>query len=310
MIAYAKHLRALVQRTLSRSPAARPATPFIVGAPRSGTTLLRMMIDAHPSIAIPPETGFVPAAAKLQAGTTVELRELLARLVTEAATWVDFGLDAELFRHELTLLPEPFSIAEGVRTFYRLYARSHGKTGFGDKTPGYVFSMPEIEALLPEVAFIHIIRDGRDAALSLRPLWFSPGHGIDQQASHWLRHVRAARDGGRACRKYHEVRFEDLVRDTPTQLRRICEFLDLAYHPMMLRSHERAAARLAEHRERTGPGGRVFLTKTQRIAQQWRTTTPPDAGRIAVWKTSMSLEEQREFARAAGGLLKELGYEV
>lgn len=72
----------------------------------------------------------------------------------------------------------PALLAEGVRLFYRLYARRHGKARWGDKTLLYRLHLTEIEKILPEAHFIHSIRDGRDVALSLREVWFAPSQDI------------------------------------------------------------------------------------------------------------------------------------
>ena len=99
--------------------------PVIIGAPRSGTTLLRFMIDSHPLMAIPPETGFLAASALFDCDTRTA--EGLNRLVTtfppETPAWQDFGLDAAEFRDELQRL-EPFNTGDGFRTFYRLWLRT------------------------------------------------------------------------------------------------------------------------------------------------------------------------------------------
>ena len=88
---------------LHRAPGdRRPATPWVVGVGRSGTTLLRLMLDAHPDLAIPAETHFVPAvieAAKRGAGP-----DQLASLITDARTWDDFGLDAALLGRRIAAL--------------------------------------------------------------------------------------------------------------------------------------------------------------------------------------------------------------
>jgi hypothetical protein len=149
--------------------------PCIVGVPRSGTTLLRLMLDAHPQFAIPPETGFLPRAARLSPPLFLRTRlfDLLTHFPRSAPNWADFHMDASEFQQALWQI-RPFTVAEGVRAFYRLYAQHHRKTRSGDKTPLYALEMPAIRRLLPEARFIHVIRDGRDVALSLRKTWFTP----------------------------------------------------------------------------------------------------------------------------------------
>lgn len=284
--------------------------PVVVGAPRSGTTLLRLMLDAHPALAVPPETGFLPMLAALDgpaARDPAALAAAIAGFPPGMPNWPDFRLEEAALRAAITALPEP-SPAGAARCFYRLYAARFGKPRWGDKTPVHAFGLPEIARLLPEAAVIHIIRDGRDAALSLRPMWFAPGRDMASLAAHWRDFVTAARRGAAACPRAMEVRYEDLVRAPEPVLRRIARFLDLPYDPAMAEPHCRAAERIAEHQERRRADGTLVVDRERRLAQQWRTTTPPDPSRIGVWRDALAAGERAEFAGVAGGLLDELGY--
>jgi hypothetical protein len=284
--------------------------PIIVGSPRSGTTLLRLMLDSHPEMAIPPETGFLPAAQKLE-GKGDELRERFFEMIVtfpaSAPAWGDFQIRKEAFHARLEEI-RPFSIADGFRLFYRMYAARFGKARWGDKTPLYCQHLPYLQDLLPEARFIHLVRDGRDAAVSLRERWFSPGFEIETQAHHWRDNVEAARRDGPGCRHFLEVRFEDLVQAPEAVLRRICGFVDLDYHPDMLRFPERAPGRLEEHRTRYRPDGSVLVSHEERLRQQAHVQNPPDASKIGIWRQALSEEEARRFEEIAGDLLAAYGY--
>ena len=286
--------------------------PVIVGSPRSGTTLLRFMLDAHSGLAIPPETGFLTLGNRLK-GRGDALRERFFQAVVnyppEFPSWPDFEVSQEDFRKALTEV-EPFNVSEGFRTFYRLYAARHGKPRWGDKTPIYCLHLDAVRSVLPEARFLHIIRDGRDAALSLRKMWFSPGREIETQAAYWRDCVLAARRAGAGRGDYLEVRYEELVLDTRPTLERVCEHVGLSFEPAMLSYYERTPARLREHKGRARPDGTTFLTREERVRQQERTTQPPDPSCVFDWKRSMSRDDDRRFKSVAGDLLKELGYEA
>jgi hypothetical protein len=286
--------------------------PIIIGSPRSGTTLLRLMLDSHSELTIPPETGFLALAPTLR-GRGDKLREKFFRAVTNHPqpfpAWPDFEIPEGDFWAALTEIV-PFTVSEGFRTFYRLYAARLGKSRWGDKTPLYCQELDTIRRVLPEGRFIHIIRDGRDAALSLRGMWFSPGWEIETQAAYWRKNILSARRAGLGRPDYLEVRYEDLILSTRVVLERICAFVGLTWEESMLTYYTRAPQRLKEHKGRSRKDGSLMLTGEQRLSQQKRTTEPPDPTCVFAWKQSMSTEEKLRFHRVAGDLLKDLGYEV
>lgn len=286
--------------------------PILVGAPRSGTTLLRLMLDAHPDLAIPPETGFL-AAARAWAGTpgidATSLADLLTTFPPEAPAWDDFGIPATDLRRRLSAV-RPFEVPDGIRAFYRAYAERFGASRWGDKTPVYCRHIVDIEAVLPEARFVHIVRDGRDVAVSLRQRWFSPGHDIDVQAEFWRTHVMDGHEQGQHARHYLEVRFEDLVRHPARTLATICDFVEIDLRPEMLAHHERAPARLAEHGARYRVDGSLVVSREERMSQQRTTTRPPDPSEIGRARTELTSDEWTRFGEVAGDALRLFGYEV
>jgi len=262
------------------------------------------MLDSHPDIAIPPETGFL-AQAQLQpnAGPCQFVRHL-----ESFDTWPDFHLESERLLARVSGMGT-FNLSDAYRAFYAAYAARFSKPRYGDKTPIYVFHMQKIQELFPEAVFIHIIRDGRDAAMSLEKQWFSPGKGIAAQAKMWADFVAAARASATHVSRYLEVKFEDLILSTERTLSNVCEFIGVDFAPAMLSYHERTPARLQEHEGRNFSNGLV-LTKRDRINQQIRTTQPPQKDLVFAWRRQMGPEQVREFQQVAGGTLSELGYEL
>lgn len=284
-----------------------PPMPVIVGAGRSGTTLLRLMLDAHPLMSIPPETHFVPHVAGLS-DEGGDARDRFLAAVTSFETWPDFAMTNETFSAALTRLAS-FSVAEGVRTFYRVYAQAHGKSRWGDKTPDYCLHLELLGRLLPEARFIHIIRDGRDVAVSIRPLHFSPGDTMEALARDWVHRVRTARAQAADVEHYREVRYEDLVTDPSGHLRAVAAYVDLPWDDVMLRYWRQAPDRLAEAQDRFHPvTGELVVSKAQRLANHEWTAHPPERSRVGRWREVLTPRETEEYLRVAADLLGELGY--
>jgi hypothetical protein len=272
--------------------------PFVVGVGRSGTTLLRLMLDAHPLLAIGPETQFVPELPG--ADDPIEA-------IVGARTWGDFGLDPDEFARTAA----GQDLAGVLRTFYSLYAESQGKSRWGEKTPGYVREMDSIAAVLPEARFIHLIRDGRDVALSRRARGMGADKPMAKTANLWRRRIEDARNQARALDgRYMELRYEDLVADAEPELRAICAFIELDFDPAMLRHSDGAEGRLAELGDLEAVGGRQARDAHERASAHALARQPASTARTGTWRTEMSPEDEREFESVAGELLRDLGYDL
>jgi hypothetical protein len=278
--------------------------PIIVGVPRSGTTLLRMMIDAHPEVAIPPETGFLPTLAELD---QTQGADEAARIITAFQSWPDFKLDPTALAAAIHRLSPP-TPAEAARAFYRLYAERFGKSRWGDKTPTYGSSIDRIASLLPEARFVHIIRDGRDVMLSVRNLWFKPGDTVEACAMDWATRLARTQELGSQVPHYLEVRYEALVMNPEPILREICAFLELPFAPSILRYHVHSGARLDEHEARYGEDGHLIISTAARLHNQRLVMEPPRRDRIGRWRFDLSAAELARFDAVAGEFLERLGY--
>ena len=284
-----------------------PPAPFVVGVPRSGTTLLRLMLDAHPRLTIPPETHFLPELLRAcKAGDANP--ERVMEVITATKRWHDFQLEPSSLLRRLPA-DRPVKGREAARAFYSAYAESVAKPRWGDKTPVYLKNMLTIQKALPEARFIHIIRDGRDVALSVLGLLFGPD-SVDEAARRWRRKVLRAREQASRLCHYRELRYEDLVADPEPTLRSVCDYIELRWDPAMLEYHRHAAERMAviaRQRERqglepipTGYGPRIHAL----------TSEPPKGERVGRWRAEMAPPDRAAYERRAGDLLAELGYEV
>jgi LPS sulfotransferase NodH len=273
-------------------PAAGPPV-IVLGVRRSGTTLLRVMLDRNPELAVPDESYFVPQLARRHRGVVDPDAFLddLRRLPTLA----EWGLEPDAVAARLR---PGMPAGEAIAAVFATYAAERGKARWGDKTPLYMQHLPVLERLFPDARYVHLIRDGRDAALSFLSVpaglmtegW---GHPRDARgfACQWATEVVAARALGARVgpSRYLELRYEALVADPEAALRAICAHADLVYDPGML--------------------DYVGRTDSARKAHQQRLNEPPRAG-VRAWRTEMSDDDRHRFEEVAGALLDELGYEV
>ena len=265
---------------------------LVLGVRRSGTTLLRVMLDRHSELAVPDESYFVPQLADrhLRYVDPDEFVDDLRRIDTVA----EWDVPLEKVRARLT---ERMPIGAAIGTVYAVYAEERGKARWGDKTPMYMQNLRLLERLFPDALFVHLIRDGRDAALSFLSMpkglmtetWMQP-RDVSAFAGQWRAEVKAAQRLGRRVgdRRYLEVRYEDLVGDVEPVLRRISTFARLSYEHTM-----------ADY------AGNVDVSSKP---HQQSLKRPPTAG-LRDWRLQMAPDDVGAFDRVAGDLLAELGYE-
>ena len=206
---------------------------IILGVGRSGTTLLRVMLDRSSELAIPYETFFVPQLAHRH-GRRPKLDDFLDDL-GRLRTLYDWGIKPDDVRRRLH---EAMTTSEALAAIFETYAERQGKPRWGDKTPLYMQQLPLLERLFPDAVWVHLVRDGRDAALSFLELpegfsgktWALP-RTVPQFAARWRTEILAARRLGRhAGSRYLELRYEDLVDEPERRLRLVCEHASLAWN--------------------------------------------------------------------------------
>jgi hypothetical protein len=269
---------------------------FVVAAARSGTTLLRVMLDRHPLLAIPGEGHFIPhlwaTRDRYGSGGIVERPEVLLADLARHPGFRFWDLPITAVRDEIVGTPAP-TFAEVMEAAYVAYARRAGKPRWADKTPDYVDHLPLLASLFPEARFVHMIRDGRDVALSTIDLKRFHRHA-STCAHFWARQVGGAmREGERRLgpERYLELRYEDLLDDPERELRRLCAFVDLPFHESLLEHDERDLEKLPEQ----------FRPIHSRLA------LPPTKG-LRDWRSQMSASEVAEFEAVAGRELAAAGY--
>jgi hypothetical protein len=215
---------------------------FIVGCPRSGTTLLQLMLHAHPAIAIPPENRFLLELYdhREQFGDLREPhnRRKVAQFIVKRrrSKLRDYGLNPDTTHQRI--VQEGLTVGSAAAAVFRSYAARFGKRRWGDKRPAYIQRLDVVLRMFPDAQVIHIIRDGRDCVSSLKRMpWWDGGSMV----AIWT--WRAAIIKGRRARArlpgdaYIEVRYEDLVAAPTDELRRLCAFLGEDFDEAMLEPH-------------------------------------------------------------------------
>jgi hypothetical protein len=263
---------------------------FIIGSPRSGTTMLQIVLGSHPQVA-----------------TTVELTLFNRYLGPWLKTWDEEvanlrdkqwqqGLpflfkEEEFMAHARHLLEEAYG---------RVLATKPGATHLLDKHPAYGRQVGAIKRLLPRARFIHVLRDGRDAASSMVAAREKMGFGaatLPAAAAAWKSYTGAAREAAKFGPDYLEVRYEDLLARGVGAYTEVLEFCGLPIDSTWLAEtigansfdnmRDRQAA--ADSRVKLHPG-------------HYR------RGTAGGWQAEYSAAERFEFDRIAGDLLCELGY--
>jgi hypothetical protein len=250
------------------------------------------MLDRNSQLAVPDESFFVPLLADRHVAR-VDADEFLDDL-RRLKTVREWGVPLDKVRARLR---DRAPIARAIAAIYEVYAEQHGKPRWGDKTPMYMRHLVLLRRLFPGAQYVHLIRDGRDAALSFLSLpkgiafetWAHPRNPAGFAAL-WRTEVAAARRLGRrvGTRRYLEVRYEDLVDDPERVLQAICSFAGLPYEVSM-----------------TEYGGSESEER-----QHQQSLKRPLTPRLRDWRAEMAPQDVAAFEGVAGDLLHDLGYEV
>ncbi|HUW28689.1 MAG TPA: sulfotransferase [Sulfuriferula sp.] len=272
---------------------------FIVGCPRSGTTLLQFMLRAHPRISLP--TGeshfFIPMYRNRHAygnlDNVASIENLLTEIYTRSTGFFDEDMPGITF--DATALANEFrerginSVEGIIAAVFEKNALGEGKVRWGDKTPYYALHLPTILEMFPDAQVIHLIRDGRGVAWSLMDRRHDfRVYNAYIAAKYWQQYVEAARNSGCKLGRqiYLEIRYEDLLEAPDKQLQKICEFLGEAYSPALLEY------------EKPSETTHTLLHK------------PVQKDNIDKWRRLMTKSQIKIFEAGAGDTLTSFGYEL
>ena len=254
---------------------------FIGGCGRSGTTLLREMLNRHPNIFCGPETSmfglpFWP--------------ENISKM---------WNIDEQKI---LNQAEKADNLVEFAEQFYLSQSEQAGKARSADKTPNNIRVINKILTWFPNSQFIHIVRDGRDVACSLRHhpkqiivdgkiVPSKINRPISECATRWLSDTSSGlvyRDHPR----YYEVRYENLVNDSVPTLKALCEFINEVYNDEMLEPNS----------------GQLDGMDVGRLVNNQNSKEKISTKSVGRWSQDLSPEEKRDFIDVAGELLIAMGY--
>jgi len=266
---------------------------------------MQRMLDAHPMMAVANDTSFIHKPLKC---CVPDFKQAMRKTgdVPLTPEIVEFTRNYKRFQR-LGLSDEQIDRAAKASTYrgfvtgvYDEFAKMHGKPIAGEKTPDFVRRIPLLHQLYPQSKFVHIIRDGRDVALSSVE-WAGKGigpskfelfakHPVATTAMWWCWQVASGRKDAQQLPKglYHEVRYESLCDEPEPTLRAITDFLGIPYDSKMARYHE----------------GKESYEPSASAKSAWLPVTKG----LRDWQAQMSARDLQIFEALAGDLLDSLGY--
>ena len=265
---------------------------FVVGVPRSGTTLLRMVLDSHPDVMCGPEAPWIAG----RGGTPMPSFARLTSFLTEnkwGAVSGFSGVDEETVNE---------AMGGAIDTILSKAAATQGAKRWAEKTPENVINAPFLHRLFPHARFVHVVRDGRDVALStIRSQWKTivlhasrVRNTYRNALRRWVEWTNQFEGDAAALNlSYRRVFYESLVRDPERELRQLLAFLRLPWRDDILRPHENPHDIIDER----GEGVRSFLGRDGIDTQS-----------INRWQQELTLFQRRITRRLAEPTLTQWGY--
>jgi hypothetical protein len=267
---------------------------FIVGMPRSGTKLLRELLNQHSEVSIPrAETNFLPYFAKnFYKYGDLSNRSNFNRFYYDISRTTFFSYIAgakqiwDIEQWYKSVEATDFSISSVLSAFYELHAKNEQKSIWGDKTPSHIGQIPLIKTLFPSSKIIHIYRDVRDYCLSMRKAW---GKNIYRASERWVEDIeRCQRDGSAVgSNSYLELQYETLIDNTEKEIRKVCDFCNIQFEKQMI------VPRYAVEKVGDAKGHFKVLK-----------------GNYNKWKKQLTPKEVRKIEEISGSLMNSLGYSV
>jgi hypothetical protein len=271
---------------------------FIVGSQRSGSTLMRLLLNAHSKIAIPEEGTFwmplLKRAARRHSSGIITQGQLgrYLKYIESNNQFRLWGIDAEEVLKRIRETRKYCTVPQLISEFYEYYAEQQDKFRWGDKTPSFFRMIPVLAGLYPDARFVHVVRDGRDVYLSWRKM-DSSRKNLSVAALEWVYKVKTVQKGFMRLtpERQFSVRYEDLVTNPKRWLGLTCDFLGIDYEPQMLDFWKTSDQFIGSHHSRL-----IFR--------------PVTSVSVRKWEDELSGKELAKFEFFAGSALKLFKYEL
>lgn len=267
---------------------------FIVGMPRSGTSLLSAVLNSHSKLAISPETHYFTRCWNGSLRNFEDARKMVDCLFRQPGVG-DMRLSEQErtdIRARVVGCREP-SHREIFEALFEVYLARQGKHYWGEKTPDHWRHVLTIREVFPDAAFVSIVRDPRDVSLSLRTVPWNQQQTVIDHARQWNEYARASEEYAVTENlHFREIRYEDLITDFESVIQQVLDFLECSYEPQVTEFYQVGTQNVDPSRE-------PWKAKTAR---------PIDPTNRERWVQEMSGTERKIIQELCGSMMKVKGY--
>lgn len=294
--------------------ATRAPIAFLVAKERSGTTLLQTMLDSHPNICAPLESRFVLHLKSKYQNKKIwsqHLKEIFLKdLFKEQKIVLLWELNLEDLKQRLADLGEETTYGEVCKQVYVSSRSFHPKESIQlivDKNPIYAIMIPLLQEIYPEAKFIHLVRDYRGNASSIRSL--NKKVGIKRLGKGWvMTNLEIEKSKKQFPSHFITLRYEDLLDKPKEELQRILKYFGLVFHPSMLTYNERISKAISDYVERS-PNEKVKKVREIGIASVHKNLSNPIISSFKdKWKQTLSKKDIEILEKSSGGFAEKYGY--
>jgi hypothetical protein len=288
-----------IKRQERESETEREKAPiFVVGFPRSGTTLLSAMLSSHPDIACGVETHFFSTLSEQDLADAAHDPHWPGLAVQKVAALCSAGqpllnmydiTEDELRTELIKRSGEKQALLDGLLS---LYARREGKTIWLEKTPNHLAQLRRMREVFPDARIIRIVRDPRDSLRSIFQLQWAPDSMLALAYDFRFRHDGAQHFFNTDPNSV-TVKYEELVQYPESVLKQLCAFLKIQFNKCMLD---------------TSTAGQKVRSENEPWKQQ--VSGKLDPGRLYVWKREMDPRVAHAVSAVMDGFIKEFGYDA